>query len=100
MTEEEDLAGQDAGGLHGIRATAVQHFVEKAVAFCAATGFVDPDLSAGTKEGDYALAPLYERYLEYAEILAAQGVVTGETIRRAYVGRLQRYQRNEADCIP
>ncbi|KAG9096157.1 protein transport protein S31, partial [Ceratobasidium sp. UAMH 11750] len=76
MTEEEELAGQDAGGLYGIRATAVQHFVEKAVAFCAATGFVDPDLSSGPKEGDYALAPLYERYLEYAEILAAQGMVS------------------------
>ncbi|KAG9089939.1 protein transport protein S31 [Ceratobasidium sp. UAMH 11750] len=49
MTEEEELAGQDAGGLYGIRATAVQHFVEKAVAFCAATGFVDPDLSVGQK---------------------------------------------------
>ncbi|KAG9088831.1 protein transport protein S31 [Ceratobasidium sp. UAMH 11750] len=76
MMEEEELAGQDAGGFYGIWATAVQHFVEKALAFCTATDFLDPDLSSGLKEGDYVLSPLYERYPEYAEILAAQGMVT------------------------
>lgn len=83
--EEEGAVGTDedgaVGGNYGVRARAVQTFVEKAVAFCAATGFVDPDLTstatAGSEEKkDYTLAPLYERYVEYAEILAAQGMVT------------------------
>ncbi|KAG9092585.1 protein transport protein S31 [Ceratobasidium sp. 370] len=32
---------REAGGLYGTRAMAVQHSVEKAVAFCAVTGFLD-----------------------------------------------------------
>ncbi|KAG9082475.1 protein transport protein S31 [Ceratobasidium sp. 370] len=48
---------QDTGGLYGIRAMEVQHSVEKA--------------------GQHAVAPLYERSLKYAEILAGQyGVPT------------------------
>ncbi|KAG9086118.1 protein transport protein S31 [Ceratobasidium sp. UAMH 11750] len=70
MTEDEELAGQDA------------------VSFCAATGFVDPDLTSGPKEGDYALAPLCEQYLEYAGILVAQGMISEEEryVERAPAG--------------
>jgi protein transport protein SEC31 len=56
----------------------VQGFVEKATAFSAAVGFVDPDQSSATSEDNvYPLAPLYDQFLEYAQILSAQGLVSG-----------------------
>lgn len=72
-----------------MRAQAVQTFVVKAIALRAATGFVDPDLSTSpgtTKEQkECVLGPLYERHVEYPEILAAQGMVS-EALR--YVERV------------
>ncbi|KAJ1302288.1 hypothetical protein OPQ81_001105 [Rhizoctonia solani] len=84
--EEEAKEEEGDGGNYSVRAKAVQGFVEKAVAFCKAVGFVDPDLSA-SEEGDktYPLAPLYDLFLEYAHILAAQGMVN-EAVR--YVERV------------
>lgn len=80
--EEEQADGAEGGGDYGVRAKAVQTFVEKAIAFCTASGFLDPDLStpSGTaeKQKEYVVGPLYECYVEYGEILAAQGMVPEE----------------------
>ncbi|KEP47660.1 putative protein transporter SEC31, partial [Rhizoctonia solani 123E] len=73
--------GQD--GNYGVRARAVQSLIGKAVAFLSAVGFVEPGL--GSSAGTYPLAPLYDLFLEYAPILAAQGTVS-EAVR--YVERV------------
>ncbi|KAG9090590.1 protein transport protein S31 [Ceratobasidium sp. 370] len=42
---------QDAGGLYGIRAMVVQHFVEKALVFCVVTGFLDAEPRSAQHRG-------------------------------------------------
>ncbi|CAE6433362.1 unnamed protein product [Rhizoctonia solani] len=81
--EEEAKEEEGEEGNYGARARAVQSLIEKAVAFSAAVGFVDPDLSSSA--GTYPLATLYDLFLEYAQILAAQGMVS-EAVR--YVERV------------
>ncbi|GAA5916939.1 hypothetical protein JCM6882_003835 [Rhodosporidiobolus microsporus] len=64
-------------------AQALQAFIEKVQVFQHAVGYVDVDLSlpaasAAVAESGarvYKLASLYERYIEYAELLAGQGEV-------------------------
>lgn len=57
-------------------AAALQALVEKVQVFQHAVGYVDVDLSSRQPNSDsssYKLAALYERYIEYAELLAGQG---------------------------
>ena len=64
-------------------AQALQSFIEKVSIFTAATGYVDEDLSNPTESAaaaeagarTYKLAGLYDRYYEYADLLATQGLV-------------------------
>ncbi|KAG8985457.1 protein transport protein S31 [Tulasnella sp. JGI-2019a] len=66
-------------------AIALQTFIEKVAVFRSATGYADPDLttttdaSAGAEDvagaRSYKLASLYDRYYEYADLLAAQGLL-------------------------
>ncbi|KAK4050426.1 protein transport protein S31 [Microbotryomycetes sp. JL201] len=64
-------------------AKALQTFIEKVSVFQQAVGYVDSDLTQPTQSSEvaesgartYKLAELYERYVEYAELLAAQGLV-------------------------
>ncbi|KAI9636109.1 uncharacterized protein MKK02DRAFT_25129 [Dioszegia hungarica] len=64
-------------------ALALQSFIEKVAVFTAATGYVDQDLMSPTQSTEtaeagartYKLASLYNRYYEYADLLAAQGMV-------------------------
>ncbi|KAJ7139389.1 hypothetical protein C8R44DRAFT_693828 [Mycena epipterygia] len=79
---EEEAKGLDAGSgsgasVYSARARALQAFVEKVTVFRAATGYVDADLAPASEESEkgYKLAALYERYYEYAALLAAQGLV-------------------------
>ncbi|KAJ7633702.1 hypothetical protein B0H17DRAFT_995366 [Mycena rosella] len=77
---EEEAKGLEAGvgsgaSVYSARARALQTFVEKVTVFRAATGYVDADLAATSEEKTYKLAALYERYYEYAAVLAAQGLV-------------------------
>ncbi|GAA5923806.1 uncharacterized protein JCM15063_003772 [Sporobolomyces koalae] len=63
------------------RAQTLQEFVEKVQVFQHAVGYVDVDLTANpgsSKDHDktFKLASLYERYVEYAELLADQGLST------------------------
>ncbi|KAB5591449.1 hypothetical protein CTheo_5094 [Ceratobasidium theobromae] len=79
--QEEELAGEGQGN-YSVRARAVQALVAKAVAYCSAVGFVDAELGGAET---YALGVLYDRFLEYAQILASQGMVS-EAVR--YVERV------------
>lgn len=58
-------------------AKALQHFIEKVSVFRASISYEDADLNTNA-EGEvgghqYKLTPLYEKYLEYAGMMAAQG---------------------------
>ncbi|KAF8151950.1 hypothetical protein K438DRAFT_1988071 [Mycena galopus ATCC 62051] len=78
MTEDEAKALETGAGsgasVYSARARALQTFIEKVTVFRAATGYVDADLTA-SEETTYKLSGLYERYYEYASLLAAQGLV-------------------------
>ncbi|GAA6019004.1 hypothetical protein JCM10207_006285 [Rhodosporidiobolus poonsookiae] len=98
-TEEEaariaQLASASGAGLAAAQfaahAQTLQGLVEKVAVFQHAVGYVDLDLSSPTQNAVvaesgarvYKLASLYERYIEYAEILAGQGLVD---LARKYV---------------
>ncbi|KAJ7743820.1 hypothetical protein B0H16DRAFT_1858506 [Mycena metata] len=78
---EDEAKGLDGAGtsasVYSAHARALQTFIEKVTVFRAATGYVDPELKAASEETEktYKLAALYERYYEYAAVLAAQGLV-------------------------
>ncbi|OCF33792.1 protein transporter SEC31 [Kwoniella heveanensis BCC8398] len=80
MVEEEDASDTTRYTAH---AQALQSFIEKVAVFTAATGYQDEDLlipteSAAAAEAGartYKLAGLYDRYYEYADLLATQGLV-------------------------
>ncbi|WVO18366.1 hypothetical protein L204_106081 [Cryptococcus depauperatus] len=64
------------------RAQALQSFIEKVSIFLCATGYVDEELStpsttltAQSGARQYKLSGLYNRYLEYADVLATQDSV-------------------------
>lgn len=66
-------------------ARALQSFIEKVTVFISAKAYVDTDLAHSASSFDqgashgsqsYKLAPLYDRYHEYAELLASQGLVS------------------------
>lgn len=76
---EEEAATTDAPR-YSAHANALQTFIEKVAVFKAATGYVDKDLSnsSSTTEAGartYALSGLYDRFYEYADLLATQGLV-------------------------
>lgn len=85
LAEEERriLADQTAPGVSRYTAhtRALQTFIEKVTVFRAAASYVDKDLEeTGTVDGDaavgaYKLSGLYDRYVEYADFLANQGLV-------------------------
>ncbi|WWC59727.1 uncharacterized protein I303_102289 [Kwoniella dejecticola CBS 10117] len=80
MAEEEEAADTTRYAAH---AHALQTFIEKVAAFTAATGYVDEDLLTPTESAvaaesgarTYKLAGLYDRYYEYADLLATQGLI-------------------------
>ncbi|GAA6063655.1 hypothetical protein JCM10212_004922 [Sporobolomyces blumeae] len=89
MKEEEFALKSRLGGSASAsssfeaHARALQDFVEKVQVFQHAVGYVDVDLQSPTQSSvvaesgarSYKLASLYERYVEYAELLAEQGLV-------------------------
>ncbi|WVW78173.1 hypothetical protein I302_100124 [Kwoniella bestiolae CBS 10118] len=80
MSEEEEATDTTRYTAH---AQALQSFIEKVAVFTAATGYEDEDLltptesavAAETGARTYKLAGLYDRYYEYADLLATQGLV-------------------------
>lgn len=100
MKEEE---ASDAAPKASAHAKALQSFIEKVAVFKAATGYVDSDLKdptssqtvAASGARTYKLAGLYDRYLEYAELLASQGL---STLALGYVNQVPAdYQSAEHD---
>ncbi|TXT04973.1 hypothetical protein VHUM_03793 [Vanrija humicola] len=78
MAEEEAAAADTPR--YSSHANALQTFIEKVAVFKAATGYVDKDLSTTTSTAEagartYALSGLYDRFYEYADLLATQGLV-------------------------
>ena len=83
LAEEEKriLADDMAPGVsrYTAHARALQTFIEKVTVFRAAASYVDRDLEQTERvDGDagaYKLSGLYDRYFEYADFLATQGLV-------------------------
>ncbi|KAM5541833.1 hypothetical protein V8D89_004562 [Ganoderma adspersum] len=84
LAEEETrlVADQDHldGSLYTAHALALQTFIEKVTVFRKAIKYADEDLSSKTEVNDstvrtYKLSGLYDRYFEYADLLAAQALV-------------------------
>lgn len=81
--EEEDLQHQEAvlsakASRYTVHAQALQTFIEKVTVFRAATEYIDTDLNQSSSDAaakTYKLASLYDRYIEYADLLASQGLV-------------------------
>jgi protein transport protein SEC31 len=80
MREEESESNSTRYSAH---AHALQSFIEKVAVFTAATGYRDVDLANPTESAvaaesgarSYKLAGLYDRFYEYADLLATQGQV-------------------------
>ncbi|KAI8971291.1 hypothetical protein BD414DRAFT_540468 [Trametes punicea] len=84
LAEDEKRLVADQEHLDGSRYTAhviaLQTFIEKVTIFRKAINYVDEDLSIKSEIDDstvrtYKLSGLYDRYFEYADLLAAQGLV-------------------------
>ncbi|CAL1708455.1 unnamed protein product [Somion occarium] len=86
LAEEEKTLLVDKEHLHGSRytahAVALQTFIEKVTVFRSAINYEDTDLHlkpTGEEEEaearTYKLAGLYDRYFEYADLLATQGLI-------------------------
>ena len=82
VEEEQTYAADEAhvdASHYSAHAHALQSFIEKVTVFRAATKYNDADLEQikGEDEGAkmFKLASLYDRYLEYAELLTTQGLV-------------------------
>lgn len=80
---EAEGAGSRKASRYSAHATALQTFMEKIAVFKSATGYVDNDLAQPTRSETtaqsgartYSLAALYDRYYEYADLLATQGLL-------------------------
>ena len=84
LIEEEKELVSDEGVPNGSRYTAHAHalqtFIEKVTVFRKAIDYVDADLTQTTTSEEldlktYKLAGLYDRYFEYADLLASQGLI-------------------------
>ncbi|TFK49239.1 hypothetical protein OE88DRAFT_1662672 [Heliocybe sulcata] len=82
LAEEESrlVLGGDAldGSRYTAHAHALQSFMEKVTVFRNACTYVDADLAGSTEDSPartYKLSSLYDRYFEYADLLAGQGLV-------------------------
>ena len=71
--EESEKAGVEeieSDSSFSIHAKALQDFIEKVTIFRQVTKYQDPDQK---KLSDWKLSPLYAKYIEYADIVAAHG---------------------------
>ena len=82
LAEDEKHLTEDEtwnGSRYATHASALLTFIEKVTVFRTAVKYVDEDLKANTKLDSeaktYKLSALYDRYFEYADLLASQGLV-------------------------
>ncbi|EMD34634.1 hypothetical protein CERSUDRAFT_116810 [Gelatoporia subvermispora B] len=84
LSEQEKSLIADADNLSGSRYTAhalaLQNFIEKVTVFRNAIHYNDLDMAQKSSAAEaetklYKLTTLYDRYFEYADLLAAQGLV-------------------------
>ncbi|KAG6812361.1 hypothetical protein H0H92_003261 [Tricholoma furcatifolium] len=82
VEEERNLVAnetQPSGSRFSAHTHALQSFIEKVTVFRSATSYKDADLvkpSTPNEEAkEFKLASLYDRYLEYADLLTSQGLV-------------------------
>lgn len=71
--QESEAAGVEQSttdNSFSIHARSLQDFIEKVTVFRQVTGFNDTEQS---KDADWKLAPLYAKYVEYADVAAAHG---------------------------
>jgi protein transport protein SEC31 len=68
--EEAGLKEQSGDSTFSVHARSLQNFIEKVTVFRDVTKFQDKEQSITS---EWKLAPLYDRYIEYAEIVAAHG---------------------------
>lgn len=72
-TKEDEAAGYetgDADSTFSLHARSLQNLIEKVTVFREVTKFEDPDLN---QTSDWKLAPLYDKYTEYADVVAGHG---------------------------
>lgn len=67
-SENAGVENEENGSAFSIHARGLQNFIEKLTVFRRVTSFQDTELS---KTSDWKLESLYQKYLEYADILAA-----------------------------
>lgn len=104
LKEEETKQLNSTGSNFAARAKALQTFVEKVAVFQAAVKYTDDDLQQPTSSAavaqsgarTYKLASLYDRYREYAELLATQGMLQ---LSLAYLGRIPVDYRGPSETL-
>jgi protein transport protein SEC31 len=83
LAEDESSALEDEErnwSRYAVHAHALQTFIEKVTVFRGAVKYIDADISKNSTEEEssartYKLSALYDRYFEYADLLASQGLV-------------------------
>lgn len=70
QTEKDNAEESTSSSSFSIHAQSLQGFIEKVTVFREATKYVDKDLS---QTADWKLDALYEKYVEYADVVAADG---------------------------
>ncbi|KAL9553893.1 hypothetical protein MBANPS3_003065 [Mucor bainieri] len=78
IAEQEEQVQQE-NAAENVKATSLQHLIEKVTIFRKVISFEDADLyetSESKMSYEYPLSPLYDKYCEYAELLADQGKLT------------------------
>lgn len=68
--ENEDIAQATDDSRFSVHVRALQNFIEKVTIFREVTNYQDTDRH---KEGDWKLAVLYDKYVEYADVAASHG---------------------------
>ena len=82
LAEDEKRLAEDetwSGSRYATHASALQTLIEKVTVFRSAVKYVDEDLKTSggvdSTAKTYKLSALYDRYFEYADLLASQGLV-------------------------
>lgn len=93
IEQEEGKSKEDKDELYAI---SLQNLIEKVTVFRKAIEFVDPGLS-GEHQESYQLARLYDKYCEYAELMATQGKL--DVARRYLELTPSNYRESAADRL-